>query len=925
MSQVHYKFKSAKDYSSLTFDGLAISVFDLKQEVLKAKRLSPDDFDLVITNAQSNEEYHDDGTLIPKNTSVFVSRVPVKPGKSGLASATGGGSGQSYGSGTGRNALAPSMAHSLTHRHPHSVQAPPTSTGMTTSSIAMSDFNNLALSAVPQTEDEQIQQIMEQSNLQWEQQATEMANHQAKHQRYRPHPRNPSGHMLPARPLPANYICHRCGQKGHWISDCPTNADKSFGQPRIKRTTGIPKSFLQKIDALPEDKTAMVTADGSLVIAQANEDAWQKIQQYTKNSLATDESLQGIFVPPEFQCHQCHGLLRDAVRTPCCHTAFCDECITRALLDTDSNDHFVCPKCHQGNVVPDQLVTDLPLRRRVEQHIQQWVKSQGKVPETTHSSVSEPPMTSAPSATTVQPQRPAPSGNRIPVLSHTGRRPMGDQPGYNHPPFSNGPPSSNYPHMPPAQHMGRNFQRPPFPGPNSGRIRFPMRPNPGMNPQNMPMVANGMGMMGGPPGYNYGMYPSGNNMYPVNMSMGMTPRGMSTGAGRPVNYSGNHGYGGRLLGMMSSQVPEPISQYATGSPHTDSADSRGPGREAEYEYPEERKSEAEYGQREGSIAPIPHRPVSPNHEYPDDHRSSYPPSADEGSKPPSHRDNYRSVSRSVRSITRSPSFSRSRSRATLRSEHDRSSSRSHLRSSRASSRRDYHRSRSQNRHRRSPSPPGRRRVDRNGHRRHLAPVRGRPHSPNRSRSRSPRRSDYRYNRSPVQRYSPRRDDFRNSSPRRSPVRRQHHQRQRRRSREPRRLDRQLRTRAKSPRSNRDKASTATSTMASKPPPIGIRIAGTGRGVSHETVAVQNRPDQNLSGDREWDRNRDKERTRRNGKFRGERAPNRSLSPRGTRRVGHSGGAPPARRRKLGNASGGGVPEYGQRLSAPNSNGKQFQD
>ncbi|KAJ1960557.1 Retinoblastoma-binding protein [Dispira parvispora] len=915
MSQVHYKFKSAKDYSSLTFDGLAISVFDLKQEVLKAKRLSPDDFDLVITNAQSNEEYHDDGTLIPKNTSVFVSRVPVKPGKSGLASATGGGSGQSYGSGAGRNAMPPSMTHSLTHRHPHSVQPPPTGTGMTTSNMATSDFNNPALSTVPQTEDEQIQQIMEQSNLQWEQQATEMANNQAKHQRYRPHPRNPSGHMHPARPLPANYICHRCGQKGHWISDCPTNADKGFGQPRIKRTTGIPKSFLQKIDALPEDKAAMVTADGSLVIAQANDDAWKKIQQYTKNSLATDESLQGIFVPPEFQCHQCHGLLRDAVRTPCCHTAFCDECITRALLDTDSNEHFVCPKCHQRNIVPDQLVTDLPLRRRVEQHIQQWVKAQGKELETTPPSASEPPMTSAPSATTVQPQRPAPSGNRIPVLSHTGRRPMGDQTGYNHPPFSSGPPSGNYPHMPPTQHMGRNFQRPPFSGPNNGRMHFPVRPSPGMNPQNMPMVGNGMGMMGGPPGYNYGMYPSGNNMYPVNMPMGMTPRGMSTGTGRPMNYSGNTGYGGHLPGVMPPQDSEPASQYGPGSPRSEDADTREPGKEAEYEYPEDRKSETEYNQQEGSITPVSRQPASPGYDYPDDHRPSYPPGADKDSKLPSYGDSHRSVSRSIRSITRSPSFTRSGSRATRGSERDRSSSR--FRSSRASSRRSHHRSQSHGRRRRSPSPPGRYRTDRNGHSRDLAPGRGRHHSPYRSRSRSPRRQDHRHSRSPVPSYSSRRDDSRDRSPRHSPVRR--HQRQRRRSREPRRPDRQLRTRANSPPPSRDHHPTATSTTAGKPPPMGIRIAGTGGGVSRETT--QNRSDQNLGQDRDRDQSQNKDRTRRYGKFRGDRAPSRSPSPRGTRR----GGASSTRRRKLGSGSGGGVPEYGQRLSVPHSNGRHSRD
>ena len=25
------------------------------------------------------------------------------------------------------------------------------------------------------------------------------------------------------KPPPANYVCHRCNQKGHWIKFCPTN------------------------------------------------------------------------------------------------------------------------------------------------------------------------------------------------------------------------------------------------------------------------------------------------------------------------------------------------------------------------------------------------------------------------------------------------------------------------------------------------------------------------------------------------------------------------------------------------------------------------------------------------------------------------------------------------------------------------------
>lgn len=74
---VHYKFKSSLDYDTVTFDGLHISVGDLKKAILQQKKIGKGfDFDLQITNAQTKEVYADDEALIPKNASVIVSRVP---------------------------------------------------------------------------------------------------------------------------------------------------------------------------------------------------------------------------------------------------------------------------------------------------------------------------------------------------------------------------------------------------------------------------------------------------------------------------------------------------------------------------------------------------------------------------------------------------------------------------------------------------------------------------------------------------------------------------------------------------------------------------------------------------------------------------------------------------------------------------------
>ena len=55
-SFIHYKFKSAKDFDTYRFDGAGVPVWELKQEIIQSKKLDKGlDFDLVISNAQTNE------------------------------------------------------------------------------------------------------------------------------------------------------------------------------------------------------------------------------------------------------------------------------------------------------------------------------------------------------------------------------------------------------------------------------------------------------------------------------------------------------------------------------------------------------------------------------------------------------------------------------------------------------------------------------------------------------------------------------------------------------------------------------------------------------------------------------------------------------------------------------------------------------
>lgn len=55
-SSVHFKFKSQKEPSRVSFDGTGISVFELKREIININRLGDgSDFDLAIYNEDNGE------------------------------------------------------------------------------------------------------------------------------------------------------------------------------------------------------------------------------------------------------------------------------------------------------------------------------------------------------------------------------------------------------------------------------------------------------------------------------------------------------------------------------------------------------------------------------------------------------------------------------------------------------------------------------------------------------------------------------------------------------------------------------------------------------------------------------------------------------------------------------------------------------
>lgn len=97
-SKVLYKFKSSKgkiqyalpvakkfsaeiavDFDVIKFDGVQIRLFDLKRRIVERKGFDKEseDFELVVINENTKEQYTDENAFIPKNSDLIVQRVPT--------------------------------------------------------------------------------------------------------------------------------------------------------------------------------------------------------------------------------------------------------------------------------------------------------------------------------------------------------------------------------------------------------------------------------------------------------------------------------------------------------------------------------------------------------------------------------------------------------------------------------------------------------------------------------------------------------------------------------------------------------------------------------------------------------------------------------------------------------------------------------
>ncbi|XP_074328754.1 E3 ubiquitin ligase PARAQUAT TOLERANCE 3-like isoform X3 [Apium graveolens] len=355
---VYYKFKSAKDYDSISIDGHFITVASLKEKIFENKHLGKGtDFDLVVTNAQTNEEYLDEGMLIPKNTSVLIRRVPGR-GRARMPIIT--------------TPITVDQDKPVAENKLEDAQATKSSFSGVDPSVSKypeefewDEFGN-DLYTMPEVapvqdapnapppskadEDSKIRALIDTPALDWQCQNPDTFGGG------RGFGRGMGGRSggrgfgrgggLERTAPPPGYICHRCKVPGHFIQHCPTNGDPNFDIKRTKPPTGIPKSMLM---ATPDGSYALPS--GAVAVLKPNEAAFEKEIEGMPSTRSVAD------LPQELYCPLCRAVMKDAVLTSkCCFNSYCDKCIRDYIISKS-----MCI-CGATNVLADDLLPNKTVR-----------------------------------------------------------------------------------------------------------------------------------------------------------------------------------------------------------------------------------------------------------------------------------------------------------------------------------------------------------------------------------------------------------------------------------------------------------------------------------------------------------------------------------------------------------------------------------
>ncbi|OAF67742.1 hypothetical protein A3Q56_04536 [Intoshia linei] len=305
MSKIHYKFRSNKDYQSITFDGASISIENVKDLIMNQKKMATNGFDLQISDALTKQVYTEMSTRIKKNTSVLVARVPV----GGLV-----------------------LEKSVEECSRSQKDIENERLTMLNKLKNVGDF-----STIDPNEEAKVMAIINQSSANYDK----------------------SAYAPPKIPGPT-YICFKCGVRGHFIQDCP-NPNSAFGKPKVPMASGIPSDQM----VLVKDSNiygAMLNNHGEYAVnimdLQAHMYSQAERVPKQNNIKGPSNPNPDIKIPAELLCYICKNLLLEAVIMPCCGVSFCDECIRNKLIKEK--------KCTCNDIMlTDSLIANQQLRQAV--------------------------------------------------------------------------------------------------------------------------------------------------------------------------------------------------------------------------------------------------------------------------------------------------------------------------------------------------------------------------------------------------------------------------------------------------------------------------------------------------------------------------------------------------------------------------------
>ncbi|KAL6008126.1 hypothetical protein ACLOJK_033632 [Asimina triloba] len=385
---VYYKFKSAKDYDSIPIDGHFISVGNLKEKIFESKHLGRGtDFDLMVSNAQTNEEYPDEAMLIPKNTSVLVRRVPGRPRMPIVTE-------RDEPKPVENKAEEPQLKSNFSVADSSALRIPDES--------EWDEFGN-DLYAIPEVplaqpgipiqqdatlpnkvdEDSKIKALIDNTALDWQRQTQEAFGPGRGFGRGVMGGRMMAGRGfgraggLERKTPPPGYTCHRCKVPGHFIQHCPTNGDPNYDIKRVKPPTGIPKSMLM---ATPDGSYALPS--GAVAVLKPNDFSIFSLElelaaSPSENRAAFEKEIEGLpgtrhvgDLPPELRCPLCKEVMKDAVLTSkCCFNSYCDKCIRDYIISKS-----MCV-CGATNVLADDLLPNKTVRETISRILESTTSS----------------------------------------------------------------------------------------------------------------------------------------------------------------------------------------------------------------------------------------------------------------------------------------------------------------------------------------------------------------------------------------------------------------------------------------------------------------------------------------------------------------------------------------------------------------------